>query len=191
MSAPKSKGKKKRITRRNLSAWILTGLLIGLMLLRLIAGFFRSSPTANANQPQATATPAALTELDRAQSALETYFKLLHDGRYSEAVTYYGGSYDVLEGYNPPDVGHPATLLEDACTKNGFQCLPVKRVVDARQAGSDAFNFAVEFARSDGSLLMQPDGDPPSGAATPYTFPFTVVKVDGSFLVQELPVYLP
>ena len=37
----------------------------------------------------------------QAREALQTFFSLLHDQRYSEAVQYYGGDCETLREWNP------------------------------------------------------------------------------------------
>lgn len=170
------------------SAYILSGMLISMMLLRLVTGLIRPSPSSSASQANhaATATVVATPNTqDIAQSALQKYFQLLHDHRYTEAVTYYGGSYDELASLNPDDASNHADLLKDACTQNGYQCLTVKSVTGAEAVDSDTYTFRVEFTQDDGSLLVRPSDQ---AGVDSFVFPFTVKQVEGHYLVQELPI---
>ncbi len=136
-------------------------------------------------------------ELGSARNVLVAFFDLLSKGEYSVAAELYGGTYENLIDLNPstnPD--DHAALLEQACMINGFQCFPVKQVLQEKQEWPDGFIFKVEFTRPDGSLLelgpccgeTVPDSSPKS------QFDFTVMRIpqEGNiYLVRELPVYIP
>lgn len=127
---------------------------------------------------------APSTDLARAREALQKYFSLLHDGHYAEAVSYYGGDYEVLRDWNPTVARDDyAKLFENGCRVNGLQCLAVKSVVKEQEVSVGEYLFTVEFANADGSLFTR---EPSVGR-----FDYTVRKVDGKFLMQELPVYVP
>ncbi|HLF74421.1 MAG TPA: hypothetical protein VI524_08755 [Anaerolineales bacterium] len=123
-----------------------------------------------------------------AQEALLTYFSLLHDGNYSEAVALFSGSYGLLRDWNPGiDPNDYAALFENGCTINGLMCLQVLNVIHEEQISPEEFKFTVEFMNEDGSLFVSgPETTPQS------QFIFTVLKdEDGKFLVQDSPVYTP
>jgi hypothetical protein len=125
---------------------------------------------------QAQATRAALDDLSRALGALAHYFSALHDGRYAEAVSYYGGDYQVLRERNPTVPPNDyATLFQKGCTVNGLQCLAIKAIVDEQMGPAGEYTFTVKFARE---LPEEP-------------FTYTVRKVGDQYLVQELPVHVP
>lgn len=132
--------------------------------------------------------------LQTAQDCLESFFSLLSFGAYEQAVFLYGGSYEDLRSMNPaiPVDDFPA-LWENACTSNGFQCLPIGQVLQAYEDESGLFHFLVEFKNRDGGLLVV---GPCCGAdATQMPprsqFEFTVIRHEGKYLVQEPPVYIP
>jgi Tol biopolymer transport system component len=132
--------------------------------------------------------------MESARQALLAFFSLLHDGRYAEAVAYYGGSYSVLRDWNPlvaPD--DYAALLRNACTSNGLRCLPIKRIVLEKALSAKEYRFAVEFMEDDGSLFVRGPCCGASEADTPaqWRFPYSVKKVGNAFMVQELPAYVP
>lgn len=135
--------------------------------------------------------PAA-TDLDRARAALQAYFAALHRGNYDEAASLYGGSYEQLSVFNPEiDIDDHAALFEYGCGL--LMCLDIKNIVDEQQLADDTFQFVVEFQNNDGSLFVL---GPCCGATEedmpPMSqFPYTVKKIDGQFLVQELPVFVP
>ena len=140
----------------------------------------------------AQGTPSA--DLEAARQALTGYFAALNDGRYGEAAGYYGGSYEILTGYNPdiPPEDYEA-LLDAGCRYNGLQCLKVREIVKAEQLSPTEFSLTAEFANPDGSLFQRGPccGEDPAQSPPESQFTFTVVKRDGKFLVQELPVYVP
>lgn len=179
--------KKRRSSKGRRSAIILSAVLIGMMVIRMVAGLVRPNRSTGANVSSvATATAVATPNAQEiAQSALQRYFQLLHDGRYAEAMTYYGGSYDELARLNPDDAASHADLLKDACTQNGYQCLTAKTITRAEAVAADVYTFQVEFAQADGSLLVRPSADAEVDA---FAFPFTVKVVEGNYRVQELPV---
>lgn len=125
----------------------------------------------------------------QAEEALRSYFTLLNEGKYAEAAALYGGSYDVLVGWNPDvDKADTVTLLRRGCTMNGLQCLPLDTVGAPQDLAGDAYRFDVTFANPDGGRFETVS--PNTGERTS-TFPFTVVKTNEGFRVQELPAYVP
>ncbi len=140
-----------------------------------------------------TPSPTA-NELDNAREALTSYFSLLHEGRYTEAIDYYGGDYEILRGWNPDADGDDyVTLFTLGCTANGLICLPVGNIVTEEQVSPTEFGFTVEFVNDDGTQFVR---GPCCGATEeempPQSeFTYTVKKIDDKFLVQELPVYVP
>ncbi len=125
--------------------------------------------------------------------ALVSYFMLLHTGNYTEAVGYYGGSYEVLQDWNP-DVApsNYALLFERGCTQNGLQCLEVLTATLLEKQES-TYTVLVEFANPDGSLFVRGAccGASPTDMPDQWQFTFTVQKIDGQYRVMGLPVYVP
>jgi Tol biopolymer transport system component len=133
-------------------------------------------------------------DLDSARQALMTYFSLLHERRYSEAISYYGGTYDILRDWNPTVAQDDyATLFKNGCTMNGLQCLSIRTIVHGEKVSPIEFRFTVEFTNDDGTLFVR---GPCCGATEtempPQTqFTYVVKKVGDRFLIQDLPVYVP
>ena len=134
------------------------------------------------------------TEQDAARDALVGYLEHLNAGRYEEAVQSYGGSYESLLAMNPDiDPNDHAALFEAACTINGMVCLPVRNVVDEAQVSGTDFIMTVELQDAGGQLFVfgpccgaDPAEEPPQTQ-----FLYSVMKVDGKYLVQEPPLYVP
>ena len=134
------------------------------------------------------------TNLQTAQDCLESFFSLLSFGAYEQAAFLYGGSYEELHRLNPAiPADEYATLWENACTTNGFQCLPIRQVLQTYEDPNSTFHLLVEFNDRDGNLLVV---GPCCGAdATQMPprsqFEYTVIRRQGKYLVQELPVFIP
>lgn len=138
--------------------------------------------------------PSADQEL--ALQTLMSFFDHLNAARYQEASELYGGSYDVLLGYNPEvDPNDHAALLQRACVANGFQCLQVRRArLEGTGSPSHGYRFVVEFSTPDGGLFVRTPccGAGSADMPTESQFTFTVASSnDGVYRVQELPVYVP
>ena len=176
--------KKRLINKKNRSAWTISIILISLMAIRLAAGIVRPAnarPTTAVTTTTTVSTPV-YSEQDKAQSALETFFNLLAEKRYVEAVTYFGGSYDTLTAAYPQDAAAEARLFQDACDQ--AQCLPIHSVVDVQPDGSDGFIFTVTFAGENGRLFTQSAAD----GRLVSKFSISIVKQNGRYLVQNLPL---
>ncbi len=140
------------------------------------------------------AAPKSREEIDQARITLQTFFTLLHNGRYVEATRLFGGDYQTLRDANPDVSAYDyALLLERACRQNGFQCLELKSIVEQTLQSATETRFTVEFTTTDGRLFVR---GPCCGATetempSVSRFEYTVKKIGDSFLVQELPVYVP
>jgi hypothetical protein len=128
------------------------------------------------------------SDADRARETLLRFFALLHQGQYAEAVDLYGGSYEVLQEWNPTaDAQDYAELLARGCTVNGLKCLAVKQVMAVETGSGNEFPFTVTFENPDGSLFVLN----PEGALPVSEFDYTVVRSEDDYMVEELPVYAP
>jgi hypothetical protein len=128
-----------------------------------------------------------------AEQIIRTYFDELSTGDYATAAEFYGGSYEVLQGYNPDvDPEDHAALLQRACEANGFQCLPVRSVSITETTDGD-FIAVVEFNNPDGSLFSRGPCCGEDEPVEPETqFIYRVVQNPGGALqVMDLPVYVP
>lgn len=140
------------------------------------------------------ASPQVSTDGESAHEALMAFFSLLHDQRYSEAINYYGGPYDVLRDWNPgvAPADH-AALFRNGCTVNGLRCLRIRGILQEEEVAPAEFRLTVEFMDDDGNLFSLGPCCGATGTEMPAQaqFTYTVKKVDSRFLVQELPVYVP
>lgn len=138
-----------------------------------------------------TSLPSTAAE---AQETLIDFFSLLNARRYEDAVALYGGSYEVLQGWNPDlDPSEHAALWARACEQNGLQCLQTRTVTFMGLEG-DTYIFQVEFDNPDGSLFVL---GPCCGAneteMPPVSqFEYRVTRnAEGKFVVMDLPPYVP
>lgn len=145
-------------------------------------------------------TPANTTEtplegIEKARTALVSFFDLLNHREYEKATVLYGGDYQGLRDNNPLiDPQDHTALLTNGCELNGLQCLRVERIVNEKVVSPAEYHFTVEFMNQDGSLFVR--GPCCGGNATDFPpesqFAYTVIRnCAGEFLVLELPVYVP
>ncbi len=134
---------------------------------------------------------------------LVDFLTYLHEGDYEKAAQIYGGSYDLMLEHNPEiDPNDHVSLLKNACTINGMQCLDVYSAGPTAAGPYESyelqnlieFKYQVEFANPDGTLFVL--GPCCGGNATDSppqsVFYFTVVKVDqDKFIVVDMPPYVP
>jgi hypothetical protein len=86
-----------------------------------------------------------------ARAALAAFLADLYEGKYEEAANLYGGAYKTMIENNPSlDPKEHASLLQNACEINGYQCLAVKRIELNEFVSPAEFTFRVEFMNDDG-----------------------------------------
>lgn len=137
----------------------------------------------------------AVSTAQAAESAVQTFYALLNLGNYGQAADLFGGSYDVLVGYNPDlDLTDHAGLLQASCEINGFACLPAARITLEREMNNGSFLFSVEFLNPDGRIFER---GPCCDSDEDQEQPVSVFQVEvnsqqvGSYLVLDLPPYVP
>ena len=132
------------------------------------------------------------SDVERARDALITYFRLLHDHQYNDALRYHGGGFERINN-GAPDISpddHIA-LLTYSCEL--FRCLEVRNILSQRQLSQKEFLFRVQFSNEDGTLFTR---GPCCGATeqmqpTETAFDYHVDKTGSGFLVMDLPPYVP
>lgn len=135
------------------------------------------------------------TLVTQAEKVLIDYFSALNQGDYSKAVELYGGSYEVLQAYNPTlDPEDHAALLQAGCEFNGLMCLPVREVLSVQTSDPQEFIFEVEFANPDGSTFVLGPCCGETEETTPPQSAFMIsvrCQKDGACRVLDLPPYVP
>jgi hypothetical protein len=142
-------------------------------------------------------TPAEAIYEEDSQAAshlLQFFFNSLWNRDYETSVERYGGSYEILQDWNPelaPD--DHAGLLKNGCEKNGLECLPLRRIVEENWVSPDEIRFIVEFLNPDGSRLERGGccGASLEDSSIQTQFEYTVKQIDGRWKVMDLPPYLP
>jgi hypothetical protein len=190
---------------------LITGILIIIILGAVGLGIFllltsssegsdlpEANPTEVAGIPtEAEVTEALPTEVeaDQALQALTEYLAALHSGDYASAEPLYGGSYEMLEGYNPDvDPADHAQLLQRACEMNGLNCLELMNANLEQGNSENEFVFSVELQTDDGGLFeIGPCcGEDEEGFVPVSVFTFTVIRVaPDQYQVMDLPPYTP
>jgi len=136
----------------------------------------------------------AENETVKAAESLTQFFQDLADGDYARADELYGGDYEVLQSMNPQiQAEDREALWQNGCAMNGLQCLPVLRIVSSQVTAEGEYSLVVEFKKPDGGIFVF---GPCCGASEtempPVSqFEYHVVKSDGRFLIQDLPVFDP
>ena len=194
--------KQKQLITLILIVFILGGLGVGIFLLLDSSGE-SASPTEQATLaqeptealPTETEMDPTDTESDQALQALTEYLTALNSGDYASAELLYGGSYEMLEGYNSDvDPDDHTQLLQRACEMNGLNCLELMNA-DLKQVNSDnEFIFSVEL-QTNGGVLFEIGpccGEDEEGFIPISVFTFTVIKVGpDQYQVMDLPPYTP
>lgn len=156
-----------------------------------------SSPSPNDTQPE------SISDEQLGLQVLVDFLSYLNQGEYKKAAALYGGSYETMTAQNPDvDPADHETVLKNACTINGMQCLQVNSAGPTSAGPYETnelnnrseFKYQVEFINHDGSLYIL--GPCCGGNATDSppqsVFYFSVVKVeDDKFLVMDMPPYSP
>ena len=150
-------------------------------------------------QPGAAAkpTPNLVPSDDEALAAeaLFAFFDTLQAGDYAEAAQQFGGSYDVLTGYNPEvDPADVATLWRNGCSINGLNCLKARDLTLADRPAEGEYLFNVQFSTREGELfVLGPCCGVDKTQQPPVSlFPIRVARgEDGRYRVMDLPPYTP
>jgi hypothetical protein len=135
------------------------------------------------------------TLVANAEETLKAFHSLLNEGDYEGANALYGGSYEMLQGWNPDtDPEDFAGLFQMACEFNGLMCLKVLDIISIQTSDEHDFFFEVEFANPDGSTFVR---GPCCGATEEEMPPESsfmaevLCQDDGVCLVMTLPPYVP
>lgn len=132
---------------------------------------------------------------ETAEATLYAFYELLNVGDYEHAAGLFGGSYEMLEDYNPDiEVSDKAGLLEAGCQLNGLVCLPVLNVNYVQDIDQHEFVYEVTFENPNGTPFeIGPCcGEDEDHIAPQSIFVVHVVcDVSNSCQVIDLPPYVP
>jgi len=140
--------------------------------------------------PNQTAPVTAQAKID-----LINFYVYLNHGKYDQANSLFGGSYEMLQGWNPDlDPEDYSNLLKRGCEQNGLQCLQLFSADLSDRPTEYEFIYKVTFRNPDNSQFVL---GPCCGASEEEMPPNKVFEVHvscdeaGSCYVHELPPYLP
>lgn len=135
-----------------------------------------------------------MTGEQNAEKAAIKFFHLLSTGGYEQAAAMYAGDYSTLQSINPSiDENDRVTLWRNACTINGFQCLPIDQVLSVEKFSLNEYFMLVEFQNPDGSLFVLGPCCGANEEEMPPVSQFDVYIIErgGEFFVTSLPVLVP
>ena len=139
--------------------------------------------------------PVTLTLEQSAQLALTSFYDLLNQGAFEQAAGLYGGSFEILQGYNPGiDPEDEAELLKAGCLYNGFMCLSVLSAVPLQRKDPQVFEFEVIFSNPNGSQFTRGPccGETEENMPSKSTFIVQVTCENKDICrVMDLPPYVP
>jgi hypothetical protein len=132
------------------------------------------------------------SETAKAETTMRDFFSVLANGQYAEAVTLYGGNYEVLAGWNP-DISPTdyTSLWQRGCEQNGLVCMEIMEIVKVEENETN-FEFTVTFKMKDGELFELTGC---CGETFPEPISEYVIGVqsdgNGKYKVLSLPPYVP
>lgn len=130
-----------------------------------------------------------------AQNTMIQYFADLNNAEYEHAALSYGGSYEILQAYNPDiDPSEHASLLRTGCERNGLQCMQIMSIEKTTQVDSLTYQYHVSFRSADGGqFVLGPCCGATKTEMPPVRyFDITVSCTDEAVCrVMELPPYVP
>ncbi|MCJ7693998.1 MAG: hypothetical protein MUO40_01080 [Anaerolineaceae bacterium] len=81
-----------------------------------------------------------------ARRAMMDYFADLNNAEYESAVSNYGGSYEILQGFTPDlDPQDKAALFQAGCERNGLACMQLMTAKLTSQADPLTFVYKVSY----------------------------------------------
>jgi ABC-type transport system substrate-binding protein len=136
---------------------------------------------------ETTTTTTQPLVIESPEDALVAFLALMRDGRYEEAERLYGGTYEILIGWNEPvDPSDQVALLEASCTYQ-LRCeLLIRRIEVDETAPAGVFGFLVEFEWPDGELVTLESYD----GTIKTQWRFQVIEEGDGYPVLDLPLYL-
>jgi hypothetical protein len=132
------------------------------------------------------------SEAAAAETTMRTFFSVLANGQYAEAVTLYGGDYEILTGWNP-DISPTdyTSPWQRGCEQNGLVCMEIMEIVKVEENETN-FEFTVTF-KTKGGELFELTGC--CGETFPEPISEYVIGVQsygkGNYKVLSLPPYVP
>jgi len=130
-----------------------------------------------------------------ARNAMFDYFANLNNAEYDLAVSHYGGTYEVLHGFNPDlDSQDKAALFQAGCERNGLVCMQIMTAKLTSQPDPLAFVYKVSYRGSNNQEFLL---GPCCGATETEMPPVRYFEVTVACDIEEvckvldLPPYVP
>ncbi|GEM_PF-3498848 len=119
-------------------------------------------------------------DYDDPENVLLAYFHYLSNEDYEALVTVYGGSYELLQGYHADvDPNNYAELFRRYIHITGGQAVQIKDILDSKKITDHEYQYTLTFLHLDGTEFF---------GGKQYSY--TVKRINGKFLVMEIPPYL-
>jgi len=118
---------------------------------------------------------------DNPETVLQAYFNSLYEENYDQVVNYYGGTYELLQGYNPQiDSNDHAALFKAYIEINGGQLVKIDSIIKNKEIRmNEEYSFELTFIDKEGNSFREG-----------MVYMYSVNKIDGQYKVMELPPYL-
>ena len=130
-----------------------------------------------------------------ARNAMFAYFASLNNAEYDSAVTYFGGSYEVLQRFNPDlDPQDKAALFQAGCERSGLVCMQLMTAKLISQPDPLTFIYKVSYRGANNQEFVL---GPCCGATETEMPPVRYFEVtitcyeDADCKVLDLPPYVP
>jgi len=118
---------------------------------------------------------------DDPESVVRAYFSALYEENYAQAVKYYGGTYEDLQGYHPQINAQDHEALFRAYIEiTGGQLVTVASIIKVDEIRANE-EYAIDLTFIDKSGKSFREG---------MVYTYTVKRIDGKLKVMELPPYL-
>lgn len=129
----------------------------------------------------------------KVEIAAVDFFEHLSSGDYQRAAEMYAGDYAELEYMNPSLSDDHAALWQNACGINGYQCLPIRQVLEIEKFSLNEYHLKVQFQNPDSSLfILGPCCGADEEEMPPQSeFDVYVIERKGVFYIVSLPVFVP
>jgi hypothetical protein len=130
-----------------------------------------------------------------ARNTLIQFFADLNNAEYEDAALHYGGSYEILQGYNPDiDPGDKIALLTAGCERNGLLCMQLMTAEQVSVENGLIFHYKVSYRAPDNTeFVLGPCCGASETEMPPVRYFDVTVSCDQQdvCLVMDLPPYVP
>lgn len=130
-----------------------------------------------------------------ARNTMMHFFANLNNAEYEDAALSYGGSYEILQGYNPDiDPDDKIALLKASCEFNGLLCMQIMTAAQVNVEDGLTFHYKVSYRGPDNKeFILGPCCGATETEMPPVRYFDVTVRCDqqDACLVMDLPPYVP